>query len=100
MIRLFRTRIGGGRRPDELWRHRGRRRSSGRHLCRKKDPSRGGGMRAYGAPTGADHKGEAFGAARVPQTRRGMNRCVTNHWPAQRRTTREGGFIAKDTLVG
>jgi putative tryptophan/tyrosine transport system substrate-binding protein len=31
MIRLFRTRIRGGRRPDELWRHRGRRRSSGRH---------------------------------------------------------------------
>jgi hypothetical protein len=24
MIRLFRTRIRGGRRPDELWRHRGR----------------------------------------------------------------------------
>ena len=35
MIRLFRTRIRGGRRPDELWRHRGRRRSSGRHLRRK-----------------------------------------------------------------
>jgi hypothetical protein len=35
VIRLFRNPIRGGRRPDELWRHRSRRRSSGRHLRRR-----------------------------------------------------------------
>jgi len=39
----------------------------------------GGGWSPDGAPTGADHKGETIGAARLPQIRRGMNRCVTNH---------------------
>src|SRR5262245_37880561 len=41
---------------------------------RRADRSRGG-WGADGAPTGADHKGEAIGAARLPQIRRGMSNC-------------------------
>ena len=44
------------------------------------DPS-GGGWSADGAPTGADHKGETIGAARLPQT--GGEPAVTNRWPAR-----------------
>src|SRR5262249_20655182 len=57
-------------------------------------PARGeGGRRADrsgGAdeiPTVADHKGSAIGGARVPQTRRGMDRCITNRGSETDRTS-------------
>jgi hypothetical protein len=65
---------------------------------RRADQS-GGEWRADGAPTAADLKGETISAAaRLPQNPQGMKRCVTDHWPARRRTTDQKTIWASSVI--